>query len=73
MLCGTRRQVAGCAYRPDSQSQSRPGFVCFLIFCTFVVIRTGGTAGLQDVAVAVRAYASVSTSLRTGLRIGKKR
>jgi hypothetical protein len=49
------------------------GFVCFLIFCTFVVIRTGGTAGLRDVAVAVRAYASVGTTLHTGLRIGKKR
>jgi hypothetical protein len=48
------------------------GFICFLIFCTFVVIRTGDTAGLRDVAIAMRAYASVGTSLRTSLRIGKK-
>jgi hypothetical protein len=35
------------------------GFALFLIFCAFVVVRTGGTAGLRDVAVAVRAFASV--------------
>jgi hypothetical protein len=49
------------------------GFVCFLIFCTFVVIRTGDTAGLRDVAIAVRAFASVGTTLRTGLHVGKRR
>lgn len=49
------------------------GFVCFLIFCTFVVIRTGDTAGLRDVAIAVRAFASVGTTLRTGLYVGKRR
>jgi hypothetical protein len=48
------------------------GFVCLLIFCTFVVIRTGDTAGLRDVAIVVRAYASVGASLRASLRIGKK-
>jgi hypothetical protein len=48
------------------------GFVCLLIFCTFVVIRTGDTAALRDVAILVRAYASVCASLRASLRIGKK-
>jgi hypothetical protein len=37
------------------------GFVFFLIFCAFVVVRTGDTAGLRDVAVAVRAFASVGS------------
>lgn len=45
------------------------GFVCFLLFCAFVVVRTGGTAGLRDVAIAVRAFASVSSSMRIGVRI----
>jgi hypothetical protein len=36
-------------------------FVCYLGFCMFVVVRTGDTAGLRDVAVAVRAFASVAT------------
>jgi hypothetical protein len=39
-------------------------FVCYLLFCAFVVVRTGGTEGLRDVAVAVRAFASVSSSMR---------
>ncbi|MDT5325775.1 MAG: hypothetical protein QOF25_2927 [Mycobacterium sp.] len=33
--------------------------VCFLAhlgFCGFVVIKTGGTEGLRDVAIAMRAY-----------------
>jgi hypothetical protein len=38
------------------------GFALFLIFCAFVVVRTGGTTGLRDVAVAVRAFASVWSS-----------
>jgi hypothetical protein len=45
------------------------GFVCFLLFCAFVVVRTGSTAGLRDVAIAVRAFASVSSSMRVGVRI----
>ena len=44
-------------------------FVSFLLFCVFVVVRTGDTAGLRDVAIVIRAYASVASSLR----IGKKR
>ena len=31
-------------------------FVAYLVFCGFVVIKTGGTEGLKDVAVAMRAY-----------------
>lgn len=45
------------------------GFALFLIFCAYVVNRTGGTAGLRDVAEAVRAFASVwSQSARVRLR-----
>jgi hypothetical protein len=45
------------------------GFALFLIFCAFVVVRTGGTTGLRDVAVAVRAFASVwSPGSRNRLR-----
>jgi hypothetical protein len=45
------------------------GFAMFLIFCAFVVVRTGSTAGLRDVAVAVRAFASVwSLASRNRLR-----
>jgi hypothetical protein len=36
------------------------GFISFLIFCVFVVRRTNDTKGLRDVAVAVRAFASVA-------------
>ena len=36
-------------------------FVQFLRFCRFVVHRTGGTAGLRDVAVAIRAFASIGS------------
>jgi hypothetical protein len=61
--------IAGAA----SAAMALIAFVCFLLFCTFVVVRTGSTAGLRDVAVAVRAFASVGTSLRTSLHIGKKR
>lgn len=32
------------------------GFISFLIFCAFVILRTGSTAGLRDVAVAIRAF-----------------
>jgi hypothetical protein len=32
------------------------GFISFLIFCAFVVRRTGSTTGLRDVAIAVRAF-----------------
>jgi hypothetical protein len=39
-------------------------FVCYLLFCAFVVVRTGDTVGLRDVAIAVRAFASVSSSMR---------
>lgn len=34
-------------------------FLALLCFCTFVVCRTGGTSGLRDVAVAVRAFRGV--------------
>ena len=45
------------------------GFTLYLVFCAFVVIRTGGTAGLRDVAVAIRAFASIeSLSSRSRLR-----
>ena len=37
------------------------GFALYLAFCAFVVVRTGGTSGLRDVAVAVRAFASVGS------------
>jgi hypothetical protein len=40
-------------------------FLFFLVFCAFVVVRTGGTSGLRDVAVAVRAFRGV-LSLRRG-------
>jgi hypothetical protein len=32
------------------------GFISFLMFCAFVVRRTGSTTGLRDVAIAVRAF-----------------
>ena len=35
------------------------GFISFLAFCAFVVVRTGTTAGLRDVAVAIRAFRGV--------------
>ena len=41
------------------------GFVCFLLFCVFVVVRTGGTSGLRDVAVAMRAYSLIGSFRRT--------
>lgn len=45
------------------------GFALYLVFCAFVVIRTGGTAGLRDVAVAIRAFASIeSLNSRSRLR-----
>lgn len=45
------------------------GFTLFLIFCAYVVNRTGGTTGLRDVAEAVRAFASIwSQSARVRLR-----
>jgi hypothetical protein len=36
-------------------------FLSFLVFCAFVVVRTGNTSGLKDVAVAVRAFRGVLT------------
>jgi hypothetical protein len=36
-------------------------FVFYLIFCAFVVIRTGSTACLHDVAVAIRAFSSMGS------------
>jgi hypothetical protein len=35
------------------------GFISFLIFCAVVVRWTGGTAGLRDVAVAMRAFRGI--------------
>ena|ERR1700722_1366003 len=34
-------------------------FALYLAFCVFVVIRTGGTSGLRDVAIAIRAFAGL--------------
>jgi hypothetical protein len=34
-------------------------FLAYLRFCRFVVIKTGSTAGLRDVAVAMRAFAAL--------------
>ena len=48
-------------------------FVCYLLFCAFVVARTGGTAGLRDVAIAVRAFASVSSSMAAVVRLPWKK
>jgi hypothetical protein len=31
-------------------------FVTYLIFLGFVIVRTGGTSGLRDVAAAIRAF-----------------
>lgn len=31
-------------------------FLAYLLFCVFVVLKTGGTEGLKDVATAMRAY-----------------
>ncbi|ANW66679.1 hypothetical protein BCA37_26680 [Mycobacterium sp. djl-10] len=31
-------------------------FLAYLVFMAFVVIKTGGTEGLKDVATAMRAY-----------------
>lgn len=36
-------------------------FICYLIFLVFIVIRTGDTAGLRDVAVAMRAFGSIAS------------
>ncbi len=33
------------------------GFALYLAFCAFVVVRTGSTEGLRDVAVAILAFA----------------
>jgi hypothetical protein len=37
------------------------GFLALLVFCAYVVRRTDTTAGLRDVAVAVRAYRGALT------------
>jgi len=34
-------------------------FLAYLALCAFVVVRCGGTAGLRDVAIAVRAFRGV--------------
>ena len=34
-------------------------FLAYLRFCRFVVMKTGSTAGLRDVAVAMRAFAAL--------------
>ncbi len=31
-------------------------FIAYLLFCSFIVRKTGSTAGLKDVAIAMRAY-----------------
>ncbi|MGW5267762.1 hypothetical protein ACWEQ4_03860 [Rhodococcus sp. NPDC003994] len=40
-------------------------FLAYLLFMVFVVIKTGGTEGLRDVAAAMRAY-RVPLLSRTG-------
>ena len=40
------------------------GFLALLVFCAYLVRRTGTTAGLRDVAVVVGAYRGALT-LRT--------
>jgi hypothetical protein len=40
-------------------------FLAYLVFMAFVVIKTGGTEGLKDVATAMRAY-RVPLLSRTG-------
>ncbi len=40
-------------------------FLAYLVFMSFVVIKTGGTEGLKDVATAMRAY-RVPLLSRTG-------
>lgn len=35
------------------------GFLAYLAFLAFVVVRTGDTSGLQDVAIAIKAYRGV--------------
>lgn len=45
------------------------GFALYLAFCAFVIVRTGGTSGLRDVADAIRAFASVG-SLSSRGRLG---
>lgn len=47
-------------------------FLFYLCFCTFIVIRTGGTAGLRDVAVAMRAFGVIGT-LGAARRPGPRR
>jgi hypothetical protein len=46
-------------------------FCFYLIFCTFVVIHTGDTKGLRDVATAMRAFGAIGTfrSLRRSRRL----
>jgi hypothetical protein len=39
-------------------------FSLFLIFCAFVVVYTGDTKGLRDVAVAVRAFRTLISPWR---------
>lgn len=48
-------------------------FLGYLRFCEFVVVHTGGTAGLRDVAVAIRAFAAVSGSMRAVIRMPWKK
>ena len=48
------------------------GFISYLAFCAFVVVRTGSTAGLRDVAIAIRAFASIG-NLGSRSRLGGPR
>lgn len=43
-------------------------YLAYLIFCAFVVIKTGSTEGLKDVATAMRAY-RVPLLSRTGKKL----
>jgi hypothetical protein len=41
------------------------GYICFLVFCAYVVARTGSTTGLRDVAVAMRAFSLIGSFSHT--------
>lgn len=45
-------------------------FVAYLIFLGFVIVKTGSTEGLRDVAQAISAY-KVPLGSRIGTRIGR--
>lgn len=46
-------------------------FLAYLVFCVFVVLKTGGTEGLKDVAIAMRAY-KVPLLSRSGKTLSQK-